>query len=455
MIVRFIVKGLFSFGEQREFNLLPSSKSPGLAHHKKTVAGIDLLKLSALYGANGAGKSNLIKALHYLVILVREEKLPGRINRRKFKFYDDVKNENILLGIEFISNGIPFIYAIEFNEGIILTEELYKSEINQKEDVLLFERTTSVEGKVATKFSSEFEADTESKVLQKVIENNLAKPDEPIFQLLTTLDSPFLKDIGVAYQWFENTIQIVTPDSKPAALAHRVETEPMFSKYANSIMCAFHTGITKIKAEKELIQDFFGEAESEKLDELIAQIEDAPHKMISIGMGRREELVLVKEDDEVYVKRLNLEHQGGEDKQATFYLDEESDGTIRLLDYIPAFQDVTSKGKVFVIDEIERSIHPLLIKELIQKFSHDETSKGQLIFSTHESNLLDLDIFRQDEVWFVEKDRNGSTDLYPLSEFKEHHTKNIRRGYLDGRYGAIPFLGNLKDLSWNKYAITE
>ena len=138
-----------------------------------------------------------------------------------------------------------------------------------------------------------------------------------------------------------------------------------------------------------------------------------------------------------------------------FYLNEESDGTVRLLDYIPAFQDIVNHNKVYIVDEIERSIHPLLIKELIRKFSNDKDTQGQLIFSTHESNLLDQEIFRQDEIWFAEKDKNGCTDLYPLSEFKEHHTKDIRKGYLNGRYGGIPFLGNLQDLNWNKYAFAE
>ncbi len=138
---------------------------------------------------------------------------------------------------------------------------------------------------------------------------------------------------------------------------------------------------------------------------------------------------------------------GGKEK---FTATEESDGTRRLLDYLPALFEAINSRRVYLIDEIERSIHPLLIKELIRKFSHDEHTSGQLIFSTHESNLLDQDIFRPDEIWFAEKNKEGATELYPLSEFKEHHTIDIRKGYLNGRYGGIPFLGNLKDLNWDK-----
>jgi AAA15 family ATPase/GTPase len=114
-------------------------------------------------------------------------------------------------------------------------------------------------------------------------------------------------------------------------------------------------------------------------------------------------------------------------------------------------KDIFSKGKVYVIDEIERSIHPMLIFEIIRKFSADKETTGQLIFTTHESNLLNQNIFRQDEIWFTEKDPNGSTDLYSLSDFKEHSTIDIRKGYLTGRYGSIPFLSNLQDLNWHSY----
>lgn len=122
------------------------------------------------------------------------------------------------------------------------------------------------------------------------------------------------------------------------------------------------------------------------------------------------------------------------------------------MEYLPAFYNVVNTNQTFFIDEIERSIHPLLIKELINKISHDNETQGQLIFTTHESNLLDQSIFRQDEIWFAQKNKHGATELYTLSDFKEHHTIDIRKGYLNGRYGGIPFLGNLKDLNWEKHA---
>src|SRR5690606_31123238 len=104
-----------------------------------------------------------------------------------------------------------------------------------------------------------------------------------------------------------------------------------------------------------------------------------------------------------------FEHQGEKGKSFEFNYMEESDGTRRLLEYLPALNSVINSNATFIIDEIERSVHPLIIKELIRKFSTDSSTKGQLIFSTHESNLLDQEIFRADEIWFTEKSILGAT----------------------------------------------
>ena len=228
-----------------------------------------------------------------------------------------------------------------------------------------------------------------------------------------------------------------------------------FKEFANKILCAFDVGIHDLSTEKVPLKDFFGQDDLQDLEKLSKELKDNQSLIYGLLSDKGEEVVAVFEDGQPCAKRLVLNHQSENEKQVKFYLNEESDGTNRLLDYIPAFHALMSRDRVYIIDEIERSIHPLLIKELITKFSLDPTTKGQLIFTTHESNLLDQDILRQDEIWFVEKDKFGYSDIYPLSEFKEHHTKDIKKGYLNGRYGAIPFLGNLKDLKWTDYANIE
>lgn len=453
MLIRFIINNTLSFGEEKEFNMLPMPRLRTLKEHKYNINGSEILKMASIYGANGAGKSNLIKSLSTLQDLVIKEDIPSRFSKLEFKFKKDEETKPQVFVIEFFQDKKAFLYGLEILNNIVITEELYFSGLGKVEDKLLFERKTDKETKETTLISDLLESDAESRTLKKVIEKNLTKPNKTIFKLLTTLDNPYLEDIGTALKWFEDTLQIVTPNAKPSALAHKVDINENFKMYANDLMKSFHIGLSDIKTQKKTLREFFGEDDIDELNKFTTKLENSPKKMIGIRGNGGEEIIIVKEGEKIYVKKLQLEHIGKDNIKAMFDLDEESDGTVRLLDFTPAFQDIANNERVYIIDEIERSIHPLLIKELLRKFSQDNQSNGQLIFTTHESNLLDQSIFRQDEIWFAEKDKNGCTDLYSLSDYKEHNTIDIQKGYLIGRYGSIPFLGNLKDLNWHDYDI--
>lgn len=454
MLIRCVFNNIYSFGEQKEFNMLPRPRYRTHNHHKYDFAGFQLLKMASVYGANGAGKSNLVRSIELLQDIVLKEELPFRMSSTFFKFQKNVKDSSQLLAIEFLNEDIPFYYAMELRGDLIAHEELYISGLSESEDELVFERSTNKNKITNIKFFDDFESDTESQVLKKIIEKNLSKHNKPILKLLTTLDNPLLEKVKIAFDWFDNVLQIISPTARPVALAHTIDRDKEFRKYTRDIMCSFNIGVKDIRTETKELYDFFGENDKDEIEELIKDLEDSSKEMLGLR-SRGDELVVVKEDEGFFVKQLILEHIGKSDIIAAFDLDEESDGTVRLLDFVPAFKNVVSKRKVYVIDEIERSIHPLLIKELIKKFSFDDKTLGQIIFTTHESNLLNQDIFRQDEIWFAEKDKSGSTDLYSLSDFKEHNTIDVRKGYLTGRYGSIPFLANLQDLNWHGYVTQE
>jgi len=453
MLIRFIMNNTLSFGEEREFNMLPMPRLRTLKEHKYNFNNFEILKLSSIYGANGAGKSNLIKSLSTLQQLVLKEEIPTSFSEQEFKFKKDDEKKAQIFIIEFYQENQAYLYGLEILNNTVITEELYFSGLGKIDDKLLFERKTDEKTKKTVITSDLLEMDNESRTLKKVIEKNLVKYNKSIFKLLTTLDNPNLKEISNALKWFEDTLQIVTPDAKPSALAHKIDIDKNFKVYTEDLMKSFHIGIDSIKTNNKTIEEFFGEDDITQIKELKQKIEDSPKKMISLVNNNSEEIVIVKDNNNFYVKELQIEHSGKDNIKKMFDLNEESDGTVRLLDFTPAFQDLASNKRVYLIDEIERSIHPLLIKELIRKFSQDNKSMGQLIFTTHESNLLDQSIFRQDEIWFAEKDKNGCTDLYSLSDYKEHNTIDIRKGYLTGRYGSIPFLGNLRDLNWHNYDI--
>ncbi|HNF14627.1 MAG TPA: ATP-binding protein [Leptospiraceae bacterium] len=444
MLIRFVMENIYSFGERKEFNMIPYTRIRSQEHHIYKYDSVSVLKMASIYGANGAGKSNLVKALLLLKSIVAGEELPPSVGASKFKFHPEDQKQ--VLAVEFIQEKIPFYYALEISEGRILAEELYLSGLGKKEDVLLFERTSD-----SLRFTEEFESEEKNRILKTVLTEEFLRPERPMIRILSNRDNNYFYYVKKAFSWFQNTLTVLNPDSRPQALAHKLDTDKEFREFAEKIMCSYHIGVTALSSEKRNVSEIAGEGQDTVFLDFINSFRSSPNELIRARNTQGEELVFVKEDGEIFLKTLKMKHKGKGGLETSFSLSEESDGTVRLLDFVPAFHSLASSEKVFIIDEMERSIHPLLIRELVNKFSIDTESKGQLVFTTHESHLLDLEIFRQDEIWFAEKDMNGSTDLYSLSDFKVHRTLDAQKGYLTGRYGAVPFLANLRELSWHAY----
>lgn len=455
MLLRFVIKNVFSFGDQKEFNTLPNKRLKTLRHHIYNLAEFDFLKLSSIYGANGAGKSNLIKGLDLLQSLILLDNEHVKYLDTTFKFNSENDSKDQLFAVEFIEQNKPFYFAMIVNRGRIVQEELYISGLGKGKDQLIYERKTDPERNTTMQFTEEFEQDEKNRLLKMVLIEELVKYNEPVMKMLANRDNKHLAIIKTAYNWFDKTLQIITPDAKVSILPHKLDIDKQFGAYVKQMMCSFNLGVSDIKTEKKGLEDFFGIENRAQLDDLRKEMKDKPDRVLSLRDKPGNEIVIVNENDNIVVKYVTIGHSGKGDQSVYFEMREESDGTRRMLDYIPALRSIVFSPRVIIVDEIERSIHPLLIKELVQKFSLDERTKGQLIFTTHESQLLDQSIFRQDEIWFAEKDSNGSTDIYSLNDFKEHKTIDIEKGYLSGRYGSIPFLGNLTDLNWHEYDTDE
>ncbi|MCF6404130.1 ATP-binding protein [Chitinophaga filiformis] len=451
MLIRFAVKNLFSFWEETEFNLLPG-RTKRLNHHKYQInEEIEVLKLTALYGANGSGKSNLIRSISLLKRMLTKSTIPNSINAQKFKLSKSAISEPVELSIEFFTNSSIYYYSVAINEGIII-DEYFSSLGPEREDMMIFHRKSD-NSKNSISFFDEFESKNENRTLKKIIETDLLKPNQPLFSLLNTITNDHFIDVKTAYTWLDEDLTIIYPETKASGLVIEIDSKPHFKDFAVEVMESFNTGISNLKVEIEAIDDFFGKDNEKEVEDIKSQLKANPEGKIAVMANKTamEDVAIVTHNGEVVVKRLLFEHLGQKQEKVEFKFAEESDGTRRLLEYLPALNDIANGTPTYIIDEIERSIHPLIVKEIIDKFSKDALTKGQLIFSTHESNLLDQEIFRPDEIWFAEKNVIGATKLYSLSDFKEHSTIDIRKGYLGGRYGAIPFLGNLHDLNWHKY----
>lgn len=434
--------------------MFPAPRFSRLNGHRYTIAGIELLKLASIYGANGAGKSNLIRSLAFLRTVVTTGQLPTPLSLSKMKHFHSLESPT-MLAIEFIIDGTAYLYALEIGETVVEKEELYLSGLGKRPDELVYERSTSKSGAIALQFFDAFAHSDEGRVLKSILEKNLVKPNRTALKVLADLENPALRHAQQAYRWFEEKFIVITPTMRPFGLPHLLDSNKEFHHYAEDIMRSFDVGIKKLLTKKKTIEEFFGDDNTQEMERFIKEMGDEPGAMMGLVNDNGEEVVVVQEDGKFFVKQLQTVHEAKDGQLITFSVTEESDGSRRLMEYLPLFKDLVSADVTYFIDELERSIHPLLIKEIIKKFSEDDATKGQLIFSTHESNLLDQEIFRQDEIWFAEKEHVGSTDLYSLCEFKEHNTKDIQKGYLTGRYGSIPFLANLKDVHWDSYAPKE
>ncbi len=442
MLLRFIAQNLLSFKNAVEFNCFPSSKSHSHENHKIECGHATVLRLSAIYGANGAGKSNLIECIQMLKGMVASDSLSHFTFSEPpaFRFDEECLTSPSGMAVEFFADGNVFYYHIEFNTQKVVVEELFLSK--KTKDIKLFVRDDkgiSIHADYMVNASSEQFLDALGR---------LVRPD---MLLLSFLGKYYPKEMPLAssaYSWFTQSLEIFRPDSIAGFVPHLLDKNPDFETLVNETIPQMKTGISKLAAKKEVVSEDEIKGSTE-LQQIAKRAKAQPNMPLSLIDSRNGDTInYVFEDNLLYMKTLVSIHQNLDGTEVEMPLGTESDGTRRLIEYMPLFNAVIKQGGVYIVDEIERSMHPILIKDIIQKLSESNTAKGQLVFTTHESGLLDQSIFRPDEIWFAQKDSEQATQLYPLSDYNIHKTANIENGYLNGRYGGIPFLSNLKDLHW-------
>lgn len=446
MLLRFIAENALSFKEATEFNLFPSSKSHSHEWHKVSCGHATAMRFSAIYGANGAGKSNLIDLIELMKNLVIEGNLGVLENAEnlKFKFDSQCSDKPISMAMEFFVSQNVYYYQIEFDESRVFHESLLLS--GKTKDEPIFKRDW-VESKSVLYFNEKFSGKNITDSLVDAFERVL-RPDMLLLSFMARFYPEEIIYVKEAFRWFNSRLQIVKPISLSGNIPHLMDTDKKFNAFVNQLLPEFKTGISKLDVEAiELTGD--KTKLNDEMQEVIAKAKQQPGLPQPV-MGPMKKGIqnIVFENDKYYLKRLLPTHVCSDGQSVDIPFESESDGTMRMIEYMPLFYLILHFPVVFIVDEMERSIHPILIKEMINKLSKDKGLKGQLIFSTHESHLLDQEIFRPDEIWFAEKDDNQATQLYPLSDYNIHKTANIENGYLLGRYGAIPFLSSLNQLHW-------
>jgi hypothetical protein len=400
-----------------------------------------VLRAAVLYGANGAGKSNLFKALSYLktVALNRRNRNSGT-GREAFRLGDAAVGTSDF-DLQFIVSDRLYRFGFKVDDERITEEWLFQVVGNRQKP--LYERTTDEKGRVAVDAAGLKDAGEKVKALATV-----GGPGNQSFlaTVIATMGmGEFGEELVEVVAWFNKGLTLVGPGEPYRGLEARLDRDPEFREFAGSYLKSASTGVDGLEVHRREVpkDELLGLVREDMVSRMLDSVaEDG----VTISLGTRgdgKESVVGRDGDHFYQISIQAAHGREPERAVRLELAEESDGTRRLLNLIPVMR--SPLGCVCVIDEIDRSLHPMLVREFLGSFLGREGSR-QIIVTTHETNLLDQDLLRRDEIWFAEKDQSAATRLYSLLDFKVRNDRDIRKGYLQGRFGAIPFLGGVEPL---------
>ena len=434
MILRVILKNFLSFNDEVQFDMFPNMKRTTLSNHIDTLNGkLPVLKMAAIYGANGAGKSNLLKGINFLKAIALNKSFVNKesIGKYIFMLKENAGSEPMELTIEFVTkSGMPYIYSVEIMDTGITFETLQISGLGSEDNRNIFTRR---EGKVEYAVTP---SDEVNNMVLGWIEKN------PFASLLTiNNDMPVLTDenISIARKWFEDELTIIGLHSFNPALIGIFKNNREVNQFTSELFRVLDLGINGVRIETENFEDWVSTHDISNLP--MDQLKEMRSGVLSEVIDFRNTRAISVEDGIQKISQMLFRQFGENGFSKDMDIQAQSDGTVRLLSLVPALYDAMKSAKTVVIDELDHSIHPHLVRELVRYFSAQDTN-GQLIFTTHQTCLLNQDFLRTDEVWMVEK-KNGGSHMYSLNDFKIHNTINIENGYMEGRYGAIPFIGDL------------
>lgn len=440
MILRITVENLLSFKEETQISFVAgkSDKHSEQVCRAEKRDDISVLKAGIIYGANASGKSNIIKAVDILQKIALEGVPKNEVEPFKLA---TLGNRPSKVEMEFKVGKKYYAYGVEFSVKGIAEEWLF--ETNSRSDMEVFTRKVSADGNEFT-FGS-FTASEEEKQLVKFISMSTPKNDSFLSEYIKR-NGKGLNAITEVYRWMKENLKIIFPKTRFEGLSIRVEKDKQFAIATKSLLDYFNTGIVDIRRVRVAKENL--ELPKELVTDILAEAE--PGKGIVVASPSNSAIYFFEseKDRTMSIYKQNTIHKGEDNREIAFEMNEESDGSIRIMDFIPMLIDLRLNETVYLIDEIDRSMHPMLSQKILEYyFSHLTADKDtQLIFSTHESNLLNLDLIRADEVWFVEKDAVGASHFTSLAEYKPR--EDVRKGYLQGRYGAIPFFAPINSLKW-------
>jgi AAA15 family ATPase/GTPase len=412
MFLEFRVRNFRSFREEAVFSMAASPDMQFADTHTLTT-GLDKLprvvRTAGIFGANASGKSNIIKALQFMqsMVLTSSQVQPDTENNLvPFRLRENANDFPTLMEATFIINGVRHQYGFEFTRKQVLAEWLLVYE-NAKPQAW-FSRTFDEKKKRFTYTYSDYftgrksvwEAATRKEVLFLTTAIQLNNEQlKPLYQQLTSELVVFPNGPRIGFDFSAGFIE---KDGNAARVA--------------ALLAAADTGISSVAIQSQVGKQvqFDFSTNQPKVDDVEMKIPHFGHKV--------------------------------EGRDYLFEMAEESAGTQLFFGLSGPLLDILERGRLLVVDELDSSLHPLLVQRIVDMFQSPETNPNgaQLIFTTHDVSLLDSHKMRRDQVWFTEKDNDQVSHLFPLLDFSPRKGEALEKNYLGGRYGGIPILDPLK-----------
>lgn len=419
MLISFSLSNFCSYGERQTFSTQCNADKALLEQNTYKFKNNNYSLASVIYGANASGKTNLFKALHFIKQFFANSNNLDPSNLlpvTKFKFSDIYNDKPSEFEIVFIKNEIKYRYSFSCTNTAVLSESLDIFTSNKPSNIFVRENI------------HDYKFNADHKFLEPIKQLN-----SPNKLFVCTASSWNYEKTKPVVDFILNDLYLVFDYSLNGALLDQFKKDNVFNDYKDFCI--------KILNQADInITDF--EMNNKEVDK------DSPYYNQIV---RTLKLMTNKDsfdNDKFSLIEFNTYHIVNGNKYP-LKLEEESFGTQNLFTIAPILYEVLKKGKTLVIDEIDRSIHPLLVRYIVGLFTENDINKNnaQLICNSHDTNLLDLDILRRDQIWFTEKDcTTGMCKLFTLSDFSPRKSENVQKNYLIGRYGSIPFITKSGDI---------
>ncbi len=430
MLIKFRVENYKSFDKEQSLSMV-SGSTRDHADHVYDMKDQGILRTAVIFGSNGSGKTNLVKAMIASRGLIFGYPIPKndycRINP---------ENSKRATAFEYTVelNGTQYAYGFEvlLSSGEILTEWLYNLSNKGRHSKIFFRIKDTIETELDLQ-------DEDSKYFEVYSTEARSVGWIPFIAIMSKAperEGSKLSVINRLMRWFTNSLRIVAAGT---SLNYNINSN--LSDFTGNTLPHYGTGISGIRYED--VKDRSNMIPPDLLEQMMRDIRNRSEPIGTIRSPSGIFTLTVGKSGEPILKKMMFDHNG-----TSFEYTEESDGTKRLVELLPLLNGNDLKDLTYVVDEIDRSLHPQMTQKFIRDFeSLPKDLRRQLIVTTHESRLMDLDIVRRDEIWFVEKDTAGTSKIYSLEAFGERKDRRIDKAYLDGRYGAIPcFRSTFPDL---------